>query len=181
MGGSTETVDTAVAMEAMQVDHQQLHRGKQRRGRALLFVALLTACAGTPLIPFQRPTVELDLVEITGLGLSGGSLRLWLDVYNPNGYPLHGGNLQATVTLGETHFGDAVHRGDVTLPPREHSRLAVQVAFTWSGVGAAARSLLSRGSVYYDLEGEMRVGTPLGERAVPIRADGTVGIRDLVP
>ena len=56
----------------------------------------------------------------------------------------------------------------------------VPVAFTWSGVGAAARSLLSRGSVYYDLAGRMRVATTVGERQVTIREDGTVGIRDLV-
>lgn len=124
--------------------------------------------------------VELEVVEITGLGLSGGSLRLGLDIYNPNGYELRSRSLEAALTLGETHFGDAALQRDVVLPARSHTRVGVPLAFTWSGVGAAARSLLSRGSVYYDLAGRMRVETPRGERSVPLRADGTVGITDLV-
>jgi hypothetical protein len=54
------------------------------------------------------------------------------------------------------------------------------LTFTWAGVGAAARGILSRSSVTYDLAGRMLVNTPVGERDVGLRRSGSVSLRNVM-
>ena len=64
---------------------------RARRYLRLLLPAaavLLGSCATLRQLSFERPTVELDMVEISGLDLYGVSLVLLLDVYNPNAYEI---------------------------------------------------------------------------------------------
>lgn len=140
----------------------------------------LAACALFGGFRFERPTIDLTAVEVTGIGLTGGSLNLVLDVYNPNRYELRAGRLSVALALEETHFGDALVERPVVLPPREHTAVDVPLRFTWEGVGAGARALLTRGSVRYAMDGQFLAETPAGERGVELRTGGVVTIRDLV-
>jgi hypothetical protein len=61
-------------------------------------------------LSFQEPDVVLERIEITGLGVTGGTFDLVLDVYNPNAYEIRGTRLELGLDLEGTHFGYALRR-----------------------------------------------------------------------
>ncbi|OGU23802.1 MAG: hypothetical protein A3K13_04055 [Gemmatimonadetes bacterium RIFCSPLOWO2_12_FULL_68_9] len=137
------------------------------------------SCSLTQRLRFEAPSAQLTGVAITGLGLSGGSLELKLDVLNPNSYTLRSTRLQVAIDLEHTPFGTAAIHRALELPPASHSEVRVPLTFTWSGVGAGARAMLSKGSLNYGLTGRILVDSPLGERSVELRTNGVVAVRDL--
>lgn len=151
-------------------------------GRAVLALASVAglSCATLQRVRFVEPSVQLQGVAVTGLGFEGGSLRLQLDVYNPNGYELRSTRLQATIDLESTPFGEAIVERPLVLPARSHINVEIPLSFRWAGVGAGARALLGKGSVRYGLVGRILVDTPIGERSAALRTDGTVAVTDLV-
>lgn len=145
--------------------------------------ALVLSIAGCSLFQrfsFTPPTVALEAITVTGLDLSGGSLRLLLDVYNPNPYDLRGSQFRAAVDLEQTPFGELVRDEPLTLPGSSHEPVEVDLRFTWQGVGAAARGLFDRGAVTYALNGSMLVDTPADERRVQIGTRGSVTMEQLL-
>jgi LEA14-like dessication related protein len=157
---------------------------RRRQLRPVLLIAacgtLLAGCALLGSVRFERPTVDLTGIRVTGLGLSGGSIVLVVDVYNPNGYEIRGLELVADLTLEDTHFGDARLSRETVLPAEGHAQIEVPMRFSWDGVGAAARGLLTRGSVAYRLGGRILVDTPVGDQWVDVRQSGMVSIGDVM-
>lgn len=149
--------------------------------RAILISATLATagCALAQQVRFEPPSARLAGVTITGLGLSGGSLELKLDVLNPNSYTLRSTRLQVAIDLENTPFGTAALDRPLELPPTAHSDVRVPLTFTWSGVGAGARAVLGKGSLAYGLTGRILVDTPLGERSVELKTNGVVPVAQL--
>ena len=147
---------------------------------ALLLVAL-AGCATLRQLQFETPTVRLETLEITNIDFSGGSLVLWLDVYNPNDYEIRTTRVDASLDLEDTHFGNATFDGSVALAAASHTLVKIPAEFAWEGIGAGARALLQRGAVDYELETKLRVETDLGGRDVTLKNRGEVPIKDLVP
>lgn len=152
--------------------------------RALVTVAVLwmVGCATIrSAISFKEPDVALERIEITGLGVTGGTFDLVLDVYNPNPYEIRGTRLELGLDLEGTHFGDALLERPLALSQEAHSRVVVPVRFEWAGIGAAAQALVSRQSVAYRLAGAVLVDTPVGERRVGIARTGDVPLSRISP
>jgi LEA14-like dessication related protein len=149
------------------------------RRLALIPVAVLLA-AGCAQLRFQAPTTQLVAVQVTGLGLEGGALRLLLDVHNPNAFALRATRVALGIDLEGTHFGDVAVTDDVGLPARATTQIPVPLSFTWAGMGAGARSLLGRGAVRFAIDGQLTLGTPLGDKAVPVRGTGEVTLEQLI-
>ncbi|HEY6224594.1 MAG TPA: LEA type 2 family protein [Gemmatimonadales bacterium] len=147
----------------------------------MCIAAVLTGCKtlGSAL-HFAEPEVQLKEIQITGLGLSGGTLNLALDVYNPNGYRLRSTRLELGVDLESTHFGDALLETPLELPSQQHTLVTLPVRFEWAGVGAGARGLLTRQAIRFGLTGTAYLGTPLGDRRVQVRGSGDVPLRRLI-
>jgi LEA14-like dessication related protein len=144
-------------------------------------LACLSACATLKnALSFEQPDVLLQEINITGLGLSGGTLDLVFDVYNPNKYSLRSTRLDVSLQLASTDFGEALIDKPLDLSPQNHSRVVMPVRFAWSGVGAAARSLLQSQELPYGITGAVLLDTPLGERRVQLRSKGNVPLRKLV-
>lgn len=148
--------------------------------RIALGAAALTACALVQQFSFVEPTVDLAAVRVTALDLSGGSLDLVLDVHNPNSYALRGGRFEGDVALEGAPFGAVSRDAPWTLPAQGDTALTVQLAFSWSAIGAAARAVLDRGSVRYRLGGRVLVGTPVDERWVRLEQAGEVPVERLL-
>src|SRR5881394_3971020 len=109
----------------------------------LSLVVAFGACATFKnALQFQKPDVELQEINVTGLGLQGGTMDLVFDVYNPNDYRLRSTRLEVAVALAGTDFGEALIDKPLDLSPQNHSQVVMPVRFTWSGVGAAARRYL---------------------------------------
>lgn len=129
---------------------------------------------------FQEPDIKLQEIRVTGLGLTGGSLDLALDVFNPNDYRLRTTRLELGIDLEDVHFGDALLETPLDLPSQQHILVTVPVQFEWAGVGAGARALLSRQAVRFGLTGVASLGTPLGDRRVQVHGSGEVPLKALL-
>jgi LEA14-like dessication related protein len=144
-------------------------------------VALLClACATLGRLVFTEPELQLEEINITGLGLTGGTLDLVFDVYNPNDYRIRSTRLEVGIDLEGTHFGDALLDRPLDLSPTNHSRVVVPVRFEWAGLGAGARALLTRKAVAYGLTGTVALDTPLGDKRVALKGSGDVPLRALL-
>jgi LEA14-like dessication related protein len=141
----------------------------------------LTGCASLrSMLNFQEPQMQLQEINITGMGLTGGTLDLVFDVYNPNDYRLRSTRLEVGLDLEGQHFGDALIDRPLDLSPTNHSRVVMPVRFEWAGVGAAARGLLTHQSLKYGVTGAVLLDTPLGEKRVQLRGSGDVPLRKLM-
>ena len=146
-----------------------------------LLTVTLTSCATLQnALKFENPQVELREINVTGLGLSGGTLDLVFDVYNPNDYRLRSTRLEVRLELAGTDFGEALIDKPLDLSPVNHSRVVMPVRFAWTGVGAAARSLLESQELPYGLTGAVFLDTPIGEKRVELKSKGTVPLRKLI-
>jgi len=140
----------------------------------------LAACSVVQRFAFTPPAVALETVTVTGVSLSGGSLTLHFDVENPNPYALHGTEFSVDVELEGTPFGRVSRDEPLTLPSTTHSRVDLDLQFTWAGVGAAARGIIDRGAVSYGLRGRFLVDTPIDQRWVEIGTTGEANVVDLL-
>ncbi len=142
---------------------------------------VLSACATLRGLVFREPDVQLERINITGLGLTGGTVDLVFDVYNPNDYRIRSTRLEVGLDLENAHFGDALLERPLDLSPQNHSRVVVPLRFAWTGLAAGAKAMLSRQSVAYGLTGRVIVDTPLGDKTVTLRGKGDVPLVKLRP
>jgi len=151
-------------------------------GAGAMVLAAAMGCASIrSALSFAEPEVSLHAIEITSLGLTGGTLDLELDVFNPNPYDIRGTRVELALDLEGTHFGDALIERPVALAAEQHARVVVPVRFEWAGVGAAARGLLTRQAVAYTLGGAVVVDTPIGDRRVGVSRQGEVPLSRVSP
>ncbi|MBA3659536.1 MAG: LEA type 2 family protein [Gemmatimonadales bacterium] len=122
------------------------------RARLLLGLGAL-GCAGLPGLP-ENPDIQLSRVVVRGLGVTGGNLDLVLDVRNPNQFDLRGTRLVAGFEVEDTHVGDVTYDNPYTVPRDGVTDVTLPLRFTWSGVGAAFRSLLGAGDIPYTMKGQ---------------------------
>ena len=141
---------------------------------------VIAGCATVRGLAFSEPDVTLKQINVTRLGLTGGTLDLVFDVYNPNSYRLRSTRVEIGLDLEERHFGDALLERPLDLSPENHSEVIVPVRFEWTGVGAGARALLTKQAVGYGVSGRFLVSTPLGDRGVTVRGRGDVPLRKLL-
>ncbi len=150
-------------------------------GRVATTLILLTGCATIRQIAsFERPGFEVESIEVTGLGLQGGSFNLMLNVTNPNAYDLPTTRFNVSIDLADTHFGSVDVDDAPTLTKNASTTVVVPVQFTWGGVGAGARALLLRGTVRYLVNTQVELDTPLGTRGVSTQLDGEIPLVELV-
>ena len=147
---------------------------------AVCSLVVLSCATLRSALNFQEPQVELKQINITGMGLTGGTLDLVFDVYNPNDYRLRSTRLEVGLDLESKHFGDALIDKPLDLSPTNHSQVVMPVRFEWSGVGAAARGLLTRQALQYGITGAVLLDTPLGDKRVQLRSTGSVPLKQLL-
>src|SRR6266513_4640848 len=148
-------------------------------GVIVLSVAIAGCATLRNALNFEEPQIQLQEINVTGMGLSGGTLDLVFDVYNPNQYRLRSTRLEVGLELARTDFGEALIDKPLDLSPQNHSRVVMPVRFTWAGVGAAARSLLQSQELPYGITGAVIQDTPVGERRVQLQNTGKVPLRKL--
>lgn len=140
----------------------------------------IAGCAIARSAVFREPDVSLKEIHVTGFGLSGGTLDLVFDVFNPNPYSIRSTRLEIGLDLEQSHFGNALFERPLDLSPENHSQVIVPVRFEWAGVGAGAKGLLKRQAVAYGVTGAVVLDTPLGVKRVALRGQGDVPLMALV-
>jgi LEA14-like dessication related protein len=121
---------------------------------------------------FREPVVTFKDLRVRGLGLTGGSLDAYLNVYNPNGFRLDATRLSYKVLVGENELGTGILDSRFNVQEKDSTTIRIPVDFTYSGIGAAARQMMQGGSVPYTVTGDVTVATPLGNFTVPYSGTG---------
>ncbi len=147
----------------------------RRRWLASVALAGLTvvvgACAGFGK-SFKEPVVTVKEFAITGLGVTGGSLDVVLQVYNPNGYKLDAVSMTYRVDVDTMKVGEGELQDRFVVQSGDSSTVRMPVRFTYAGLGAAGRSLLNTGTIDYRVRGDFTVSTPLGNFTRPYDQKG---------
>ncbi len=149
----------------------------QRRTKlaaAALVVFAIGGCASLGALGgFQQPVVNFKDLRVRGLGLTGGSLDAYLNVYNPNGFNLDATRLTYTVTVGDNaQVGTGALDSRFTVQNKDSTTIRIPIDFTYAGIGAAARQMMQSGSVPYNVSGDVTVATPVGNFTVPYSGTG---------
>jgi LEA14-like dessication related protein len=148
----------------------------------------------------KEPRVALAEVAVQALTLSGATIRVELDVENPNGFGLDAKALEYTLFFqtgpaSDTPGGgvdagvDAAGGGDswrtlasgrtveaVSLPSNQTVRVPVAIPFRFRDLEDAAASLLRDGTLRYRFEGAFTVGSPVGDIRVPFDRTGLLDL-----
>ncbi len=153
-----------------------LHRGCGVSGRSVRRMAMITMMLGAGILAacstfgrasFKEPDVTLREFTITGLGLTGGSVDVVLQVHNPNGYKLDALKMTYQVDVDSIRLGEGELDGRFVVPQKDSALVRLPVRFTYTGLGAAGRSLLNAGTIDYRVRGDFTVATPVGNFTRP--------------
>jgi LEA14-like dessication related protein len=146
------------------------------RGRkfiaATVAVFALSACATLGRGVFQEPIVNFKDLRVRGLGLTGGSMDVFLSIYNPNGFRLDATRLTYNLMVGENQLGTGALDSRFTVQEDDSTTVRIPVDFTYAGIGGAARQMMQSGSVPYTVTGDVTVATPLGNFTRPYTGRG---------
>ena len=145
-----------------------------RRLLVAMMVAGVSAAACSTLgrQAFREPVVTLQDVKVTGVGLSGGSLDVILNVENPNEFRLDATQLRYTVLIDSVQLANGTASQRFTVDGQQTTPIHIPINFTYAGVGQAGRQLLNTGSVNYTVRGDVTVGTPVGNFTIPYSQTG---------
>jgi LEA14-like dessication related protein len=148
--------------------------GRRTKIAAAVFAVMAIAgCASLGLGgAFQQPIVNFKDLRVRGLGLSGGSLDAYLNVYNPNGYRLDATRLTYTVSVDQNQLGTGALDSHFTVQNKDSTTVRIPIDFTYAGIGSAAQRMMQSGSVPYTVTGDVTVTTPVGNFTVPYSGTG---------
>ncbi len=134
---------------------------------ALTVVTVTASCASLGRASFKEPVVTLKEFTVTGLGLTGGSVDVVLYVYNPNHFKLDAAKMTYRVDVDSIQLGSGELADRFVVQSGDSSLVRLPVQFTYAGLGAAGRSMITAGSINYRVRGDFTVGTPLGSFTRP--------------
>jgi len=139
-----------------------------RRSAVAAMAALAIAgCASLGMGGFREPVVHFNDAKIRGLGLSGGSVDVVLSVYNPNGFDLNATRLTYRLMVEDKQLGTGALDNAFRVGDNDSTYVTIPVDFTYAGLGAAGRQLLTSGTINYRVLGDFTVQTPLGSFTRP--------------
>ena len=151
--------------------------------RTLLLAATLavttgtaTGCASLGRQAFAPPKVTFQEMRLNGLGFTGGSLDVVLNVENPNGYRLDATRMTYKLFIDTIPFGEGTVNQQITVDEKSQTTVRIPVNFTYEGVGAAGRALMQSGTVPYRVTGDLTVATPIGNFTRPYDMTGRYSI-----
>jgi LEA14-like dessication related protein len=145
---------------------------RMKLGTMLIATAAISACATLGLGGFKEPVVTFKDLRVRGLGLTGGSLDAYLNIYNPNGFKLDATRLTYNVMVGQNQLGTGELDSRFTVQNNDSTTVRIPIDFTYAGIGSAARQMMQSGSVPYTVTGDVTVGTPLGNFTRPYTGTG---------
>ena len=139
---------------------------------AAVMLLATVACSSLGRSVFKEPVVTLRDVRLNGVGLTGGSMDVVLNVYNPNGYNLSATQMTYKLMVDSVQFADGLVQQRFDVAENDSNTVRIPVSFTYAGIGEAGRQLLNTGSINYRVAGGLTVATPLGNFTVPYDRTG---------
>ena len=143
--------------------------------RAVLAVAVVAslvagaACASSNYTgPYlYNPIVSLRDVRMSGIGLTGGTMEIELNVYNPNPDTLHQPRFRYRVLVSDRELAEGLYDADLVLPGNDSVKVRLPATFGFAGATSAGRAIMNTGSLNYRVLGEIIVQTEYGRYRFP--------------
>jgi LEA14-like dessication related protein len=146
--------------------------------------ALLTAAAfglGACSSVVHEPEVRLDNISIGSVGFEGGTLRVRLNVINPNSFGLQAEGLEYLIEVAEDaeegQAWDTLSVGTyderVTIEADDSAFVEIPVRFRYRDLGTAISSLLASGTFDYRISGSVHMREPM-RRDFPFHRTGNI-------
>jgi LEA14-like dessication related protein len=139
---------------------------------ATMAVIVAAGCSTLGKQAFADPVVTLKDVKVTNVGTMGGGLDVVLSVYNPNGYRLDATRLNYRIQVDSTPLANGSLDNRFTVQDKDSTRVTIPVSFSWSGLGAAGRSIFNTGALNYRVTGDITVGSVVGNFTIPFSQTG---------
>jgi len=139
---------------------------------AVIAIASGVGCSKVGKQMLREPVVTLKDVRLVGIGVTGGTLDVFLNVFNPNEFRLDGSRLTYQVFADSTAVGSGTLDQQFTVQNGDSTTIRLPLTFTYTGLGAAARQIQNQGSVNYRVKGEIEVATPIGKFTRPYDQSG---------
>ena len=137
------------------------YHARLTRSLALLAaLATLGACSSA----LKEPEVKLDGIRIGSVGFDGGTLRVRLNVINPNSFGLQAEGLDYLIEVSEDGAGesawDTLSSGSfddrITVEADDSAFVEIPIRFRYRDLGSALSSLLATGSFDYRISGRVQ-------------------------
>jgi LEA14-like dessication related protein len=148
----------------------------QFRRRAIVALSMLAATAGCSFMQrqaFKAPDVYVSDVRLTGVGTQGGKIDIVLAIYNPNNFRLDGSNLHYKALVDSVLIGEGTVEKRVTIEKRDSGEVRVPVTFGFREILEAAQKLTKRGSLPFEIAGDLKVETAFGSTTRKFSQRGT--------
>lgn len=142
----------------------------------LVVVLAMGGCAAA----FRPPTVRVAEVRLTAMNFTGGTLRVALEVENPNRYALESRDFRYALSFADgpgdppswITMAEGALEETVRVEGGQTAGMQVLVPFEMTSMTAALGRLLRQGELEYRFTGVLLAGTPLGQRRIPFDQRG---------
>lgn len=128
------------------------------------FAFALAGCANTLQSFVKSPSVELQSIQVVGLGLDAQTFLLSFAMYNPNSFSLPVRSVTYGVKLDGQSFASGSTAAKFSAPAGGDSGFSISVDLDLLRSAPALLSILSQGArsdIAYQLDGQLAVDIPL--------------------
>jgi len=161
--------------------HARRRSGTLRPWAALaLMLGILAAVPACSLF-VRSPEVAIVDVRVVGLGLTGGTAEILLQVDNPNRFNLEVREFSYLLEVADPSRPErwdtlavGVTADTLQLDRRAVSVVPLRVPFRYGALGTALRAWMQGGEIPYRLEGEVRARGAGFQRDLPFRSRGSL-------
>src|SRR3981081_1638061 len=123
----------------------------------LVAVAAMGACATLGMGTVRETIVTFTDRKARALGLIGGTLDAYVNVYNPNGFRLDATRLTYNVMVGQNQLGNGALDSRFTVQSNDSTTIRIPIDFTYAGIGAAGTQMVEQGSGADHITGALTV------------------------
>lgn len=144
---------------------------------ALVVILLaLGGCATTMQDLVKSPAVELDAVQVVGLGFNSQTFLLSFNISNPNAFALPVRSVSYALKLDGQRFASGQTPSEFSVPANGESQFAISVDLNLLQTAPQLLTIVRqsvRQDVNYELDGRLAVDIPLVP-AVSYRSTGAI-------
>jgi len=135
-----------------------------RNYKIYLLFAMVLLCSSCIHIFFEKPTVTLTSISASP-SLQGMTLKLGMEVFNPNSYDLKLESLSFNLVVDELKSAIGQIEAPILLPGKTTSYVEVPVQTDMKLIGKCISAIIRGKEMKYRIEGDALVKALLGEKS----------------
>ena len=119
-------------------------------------ITLLSACTGAGIKGVvERPEVSVKNVKMGKLSMSGGSAKFFINIKNPNRFPIPLSGFDYSLRLNGIEVANGTREQNVTINAGESRVVEVPLIFSFTNMLTMLPNLLNSKALKYDINGSI--------------------------